>query len=259
MSIDKPFHRNIRSHVARPHAGYSSWAYIRDRDYARDPLHYLRAYAIIQSDFEKLCQYIEPSSESLTAYSFRIHELLMRTCIEIEANFKAILNENINSIPRLNMSVYRKIDVTHHLSSYELILSTWHGPPRRLKPFESWLGPDGLGTGEIPEWYTAYNISKHDRQEEFKQANMKHLIDALAGLLVVLSSQFRTETFSSGSVVLGSQGYDYHELEPAIGSLFRIRFADDWAEYEKYDFDWSKLSQDAARFSKIDYDKIAVR
>jgi hypothetical protein len=258
MGIDKPFHRNIRSHIPSPNAGYNSSAFIRDRDYARNSINYLRAYFIIQGDFEKLCEYIEPSPESLTTYSYRIHELLMRICIELEANLKAILAENINSARQLNMGIYRKIDVTHHLSSYELVLPTWHGPRRLIKPFESWLGAKGYGTGKSPDWYNAYNASKHDREEAFKQSNMKYLIDALAGLLVVISSQFRTETFSAGGDTISGGSSSYHELKPAIGSLFRIQFPDDWADSEKYDFDWQKLQKDTVRFSKIDYDKIDV-
>ena len=54
------------------------------------------------------------------AFSYRIHALLMRTCIEVEANFKAILEENTFTPPpnrSLNMTDYRKVDATHHLSS----------------------------------------------------------------------------------------------------------------------------------------------
>ncbi len=78
---------------------------------------------IIQRDLEELFDYIEPSQESLATYSYRIHALLMRACFEIEANFKAILSENIHTpkinkfgSPILNMDMYKKIDVTHHLA-----------------------------------------------------------------------------------------------------------------------------------------------
>ena len=44
----------------------------------------------------------------------------------MEANFKAILTENIYTpqmdrfgSPIYNMTVYKKVDITHHLSSYE--------------------------------------------------------------------------------------------------------------------------------------------
>ena len=256
MSLPKPYHRNWRAIKSGPNSGYSGWAYIIDKQYALLPTHYVRAYELIQADLEKLFEYVEPSPESLQTFSYRIHELLMRTCIELEANFKAILTENIYTPQQdrfgshiYNMSVYKKVDITHHLSSYEVSLPVWNGPERLFKPFADWKNGRGL------TWYQAYNASKHDRHDEFKKANMEHLLTAVAGLLVVLSSQFCTESFSAGSRGL-AVGYEYHEMEAAIGSLFRIKFPDDWPDAEMYDFDWSKLSAQSDRFAKFDYDKI---
>jgi hypothetical protein len=95
MSITKPYNRIVRSLVERPNSGYSSWAYVVDPDYAISPEHYARGFLLIQNDLHKLFEYIEPSDVNQKTYSFRIHELLMRTCIEIEANFKGILQEII--------------------------------------------------------------------------------------------------------------------------------------------------------------------
>jgi hypothetical protein len=81
----------------------------------------VRALVLIQNDLQSIFEYLEPSDESRTAYSYRIHALLMRTCVEVEANFKAILEENTFTAPpkrSLNMTDYRKVDATHHLSSY---------------------------------------------------------------------------------------------------------------------------------------------
>jgi hypothetical protein len=52
----------------------------------------------------------------------------MRICIEVEANFKAILNENIYSKDEKdwNMDDYKKINITHHLSSYKVTLPIWN-------------------------------------------------------------------------------------------------------------------------------------
>ncbi len=252
MSIAKPFHRMVRGHKQSANSGYSSWAYIRDKHYAKAASHYVRAFSIIQSDLQKLFEYIEPDDDSLGTYSYRVHELLMRTCIEIEANFKAILNENHCSVAphKQNMSIYEKVNTTHHLSSYEVILPIWNGSPRIWKPYESWTA------GKPLPWYQAYNASKHDRQEEFKQANFHALMLSVSGLLVLLSSQFRTEDFSAGGDALGLAGDEYHEMEPAIGSLFRIKFPEDWAEEDLYDFDWSVLKLSTDRFAKFDYDAL---
>ena len=212
---------------------------------------------IIQRDLEKAFEYIEPCPESMSTYSYRIHELIMRTCVEIEANFKAILNENkftpkINRFGQaiLNMEIYKKINVTHHLSSYEISLPIWNGPPRTIRPFKSWV------CGDAPDWYAAYNASKHDRQDEFERANLNNLINAAAGLLVVIASRFYTQDFLSGGNAVSFGLDEYHDMNPAIGSLFRIKFPDDRTDDEKYEFNWSELKNESNRFEKINYDQI---
>jgi hypothetical protein len=79
---------------------------------------------------------------------------------------------------------------------------------------------------------------------------------AVAALLVLISSQFFTEDFSAGSRGFGGSGYDYHPMEPSIGSLFRIKYPDDWVDAEHYDFDWTVLKNHTDRFEKIDYDAV---
>ncbi len=147
MSEPKPFHRNWREmKPGHPQSGYSRWAYIRDGAYAADAEHYVRAFVLIQDDLRSIFEYIEPSNESRQTYSYRIHSLLMRACIEVEANFKAILEETRFTPPRrpLNMTDYRRVDATHHLSSYEVILPIWNGIRPILKPFEPWKARRGL-------------------------------------------------------------------------------------------------------------------
>ncbi|WP_327512519.1 hypothetical protein [Ensifer sp.] len=257
MPILRPFHRNHRRMQEGPSSGYSSYAYLRDREYAQSPTHFIRAFMLIQDDLKSIFEYVEPSEECLATFSYRIHELLMRTCMEIEANFKAILSENIYTPkfdkwhrPILNMHVYRTIDVTHHLSAFEVILPIWNGTPRVMCPFECWK------SNQTPSWYRAYNESKHDRQEEFKKANLDHLISAVAGLLVVLSAQFGVEDFSSGHDGLTIGGHQYHDGEPAIGGFFRVKFPNDWSDNEIYAFDWEDIRDDPNRFSKFNYDAL---
>jgi hypothetical protein len=261
MSLSKPFYRNYRAIKPGPNSGYSGWAYIHDRDYAKNAEHYVRAFILIQNDLQLIFEYLEPSDECRTAYSYRIHALLMRTCIEVEANFKAILEENNFTPPpkrSLNMTDYRKVDATHHLSSYEVMLSIWNGTRPILKPFEPWKAARGLPNpnGLSLPWYQAYNASKHDRQDEFKKANLGNLVIAVAGLLVLVSSQFRGQDFGAGSPALELSGHDYHPMEASIGSLFRIKYPDDWVAADSYDFNWTVLKTQNVRFEKIDYDAI---
>jgi hypothetical protein len=264
VSLSKPFHRNYRAMKPGPQSGYSGWAYILDRDYAKNAEHYVRAFILIQNDLQSIFEYVEPSAECRTPYSYRIHALLMRTCVELEANFKAILEENTFTPPArrsLNIRDYRKVDATHHLSSYKVMLPIWNGSPLILKPFEPWKParglPDHPGGLSLP-WYQAYNASKHDRQDEFKKANLENLITAVAGLLVLISSQFCGEDFTAGPRLFAASGYEYHPMEASIGSLFRIEYPEDWADAELYEFDWTMLKTQKDRFEKIDFDAIPI-
>lgn len=260
MSHSKPFHRNYRSFVDSPNSGYSQWAYIVDRNYADSPEHYVRAFLLIQRDLQKLFEFIEPSDCNLKTYSYRVHELFMRTCIEIEANFKAILRENTynpidkkgQEIPekRWNIHNYKIINKTHYLSSYKIHIPIWDGNNSVFEPFKNW----STNSSEL-FWYQAYNKSKHDRKNEFKEANFENLLNSVAGLLILLSSQFRTEDFTPSSQGLGVNTDSYYSTSPALGGFFHIDFPSDWNEEEKYDFNWSDLKKQPERFQKIDYNQ----
>ena len=54
----------------------------------------------------------------------------------------------------------------------------------------------------------------------------ENLLNAIAGLFILLSSQFRTETFSPSTKGLAIRGYDYYQGEPGLGEFFRIVFPD---------------------------------
>ncbi|MGQ0509438.1 MAG: hypothetical protein ACT4P9_02385 [Betaproteobacteria bacterium] len=260
MSHSKPFHRNYRGFVPSSNSGFSSWAYIVDRAYSQSPEHYVRAFLLIQKDLQRIFEFIEPSDANLDAYSYRIHELFMRTCIEIEANFKAILKENIfnpkdragDPRPEKNWNIhdYRKINKTHHLSSYRVHIPIWSGSNSAFAPFKEWMTANDLS------WYQAYNKSKHDRQLQFKEASFRNLLSSISGLLVLLSSQFGTQDFAPGSESLAVSTDRYYSTEPALGDFFHIVFPNDWSDDEKYDFDWSNLKTQLNKFQKIDYDNI---
>lgn len=260
MSVKKPYHRNFRQFADGPNSGYSSWAFIEDKDYAIAPEHYTRAFLMIQEDLLKLFEYVEPADGNLSTFSFRIHGLLVRTCIEIEANFKAILRENIFNPTKKDGSPkpencwsirdYKRVNKTHHLDAYSIQIPIWRGQNDMFRPFCGWKN------GGILTWYQAYNESKHDRLEKFKAANFENLLNAVAGLVVLLSSQFNSVDFSSGPTAMALATDTYYRGQAAIGGFFRIQFPADWSDDEKYDFDWSELKKEENKFQRIDYNKL---
>jgi len=219
--------------------------------FAQSPGHYVRAFLLILKDLQELFDYVEPADKNIACYSYRIHALLLRACVEVEANCKAILKENgYSKSGDWNMNDYKKIEKTHLLSDYQVKVPHWTGTKSTRTPFSAWSTKSPL------PWYEAYNTTKHDRHSEFEQATFDQLLEACCGLLVVLSAQFETNDFSPGNshLVLEEPG---DGMESGIGGYFRVRFPSTWPEDQRYDFDWQQLRNEADPFQNIDYSTIA--
>jgi hypothetical protein len=221
--------------------------YIIHPEFAESPEHYIRAFLLLQEDLFKVFEYIEPADKNRNSYSFRIHELLLRVCVEIEANCKAILKENgyIKS-GEWDMKDYKKIEKSHRLSAYYLKLPIWSGTGNIRRPFAAWA------SGKSLLWYSAYNHTKHDRHTLFQEATFNNLIDAISGLVVLLSAQFWTEDFSPASRGLAISGKG-DGMESAIGGYFRIKFPINWPKRERHDFNWQSLESDPNPFQSYPY------
>jgi len=198
----------------------------------------------------ELFEYVEPSDKNLECYSYRIHALLMRVAIEVEANCRAILIEN--NFPKQNsndlkMPDYHKINASHKLSSYEVKLPVWHGLQGVRKPFANWAT-----THTLP-WYRAYNSAKHDRHENFLNATFEHAVDAMCGLAAIISSQFYNCDFSPNIYWHEPLSNDGFQL--SIGDYLQIRFpkSTDWLPAELYDFDWKHIEAEADPFQEISF------
>lgn len=246
----RPFRRTCRPFVDGDYTAGGRGQYMVHPKYAQSAEHYVRAFLVLLKDVQELFDYVEPADCNLPCYSYRIHALLLRACVEVEANCKAILSENgYRRSGNWRMEDYRKVEKTHLLSGYEVLVPNWSGKHSVRKPFAAW------GSGESLAWYKAYNESKHDRHGQFAKANFDHLLNACSGLLVLLSAQFGTNDFSSIDPFLSVEGRG-DGMESGIGGYFRVRFPKNWPPEMRYSFDWQKLKDEPDPFASNDYRKI---
>jgi hypothetical protein len=254
MSVTRPYFRIARQLVDGSYKNSGNGGYVRHPKYANDPEHYVRAYLLLEKDLKELFDYVEPAEQNRDCYSYRIHELLLRACVEVEANCKAILLENgykkrvVNGKERdLNMLDYIKIEQSHKLSEFEVRVPTWSGAGELRTPFLAWRVSGPL------DWYRAYNETKHDRHTAFRNATFGHMLDAVCGCLTIISAQFLDEDYSSQSGRLVVEEPD-DGSEEAIGGYFRIKFPQSWPVSDRYDFDWwHTLKEDPDPFQQYPY------
>jgi hypothetical protein len=251
MPVNRPYRRTCRQFVDGRYLG--SHGYVRHPNFAQSPEHYVRAFLILLKDLQELFDYIEPADKNLQCYSYRIHALLIRACVEVEANCKAILKENgYARSGDWNMRDYAKIEKSHLLSAFEVKLPIWSGTEGMRTPFFPWSTADSRLT-----WYAAYNATKHARHTEFEQANFASLIDACCGLFVLLSAQFETDDFSVESTIRWGARPTSDGMRTGIGEFFRVRFPDNWPMEDRYDFNyWQDLQSEADPFKDFDYSTV---
>ncbi len=167
MAVDRPYRRTCRQFADGKYAEGGRSGYIVHPMFANSPSHYVRAFLLLLKDLQELFDYVEPADKNLSCYSYRIHALLLRACVEVEANCKAILAENgYSKSSDMNMVDYKKINTTHRLSSYQVKVPYWNGSKEMRSPFSAWA------SGAALPWYQAYNITKHNRLAEFEEANV---------------------------------------------------------------------------------------
>jgi len=187
MGIGKPFRRTARIFTDDTYFKGGKWKYILHDSYAQNSASFIRSFLLIQKDTRELFDFIKASDQNLCAYSYRIHELLVRACIEIEAIFTAILRENNyqrNDKKNWTVEDYKKIEQSHFLSRFAVKITDWDGNCGKRMPFRAWCQDRSLN------WCQAYNRTKHDRHRNFREANFENLVDAVCGLAAVLASQF---------------------------------------------------------------------
>ena len=250
MTIEKPYIRTCRQLSDGSYARSGNGAYVEDNRYAHMPQRFTRAFLLLQKDMLELCEYIEPADKNLGTYSYRTHELLLRACIEIEANCKSVLLENGYSKSPTDMTMrdYSLLEQSHRLSAYKVQLPHWEGKGSTFQPFSMWA------TGGSLPWYQAYNTTKHVRSEEFHQATFDAMLNAIGGLAALLWAQFRDNDFLSSQSFFALES----SKESAIGGYFQIEPPDDWPVDQRYDFQWQALKNQADAFQKFEYDALPL-
>tara|TARA_Y100001972_G_scaffold121316_1_gene165167 strand:- start:4390 stop:5385 length:996 start_codon:yes stop_codon:yes gene_type:complete len=141
--------------------------------------------------FERLIElfnYVEPQKSNLDVFGFKIRELILLSCMEVESSFKAILRAHsyLKEADRLSTKDYIKLLDPLKLDHYQVQLI--HYPEIGIvNPFSSW---DKKKESKSLPWYYAYNMTKHNREEHLRYAKLSHAIESVCAAVILLCSQF---------------------------------------------------------------------
>lgn len=139
-------------------------------------------YLSLENSLKEISDYIAIHKNNDKSYSFKNMQLYFAVCTDIDSILKHIRsNLNLKPIRQLNMGHHREMLLEHFpiIGQVKVFLDI-SNEKRTLQPFK--LLPD---KEESFEWWSAYNDVKHQRPENFYQANIKNLLNALAALHIL--------------------------------------------------------------------------
>lgn len=171
-------------------------------------------YLALESDVEKLARYIEFDESNFNTHSIELAHLLLAASSEVDVVMKELCKLLPSKIKIKNIDSYREIikeDMPPIIGTN--IISDRYG--LTLSPWSNWA------EDKNPIWWKSYNDVKHERSVHFSKANLKNVLNSMAGLFVV-NIYFNHEKFCSEHKEYPYElTYTFNNLIPQ-SSLFKL-------------------------------------
>lgn len=143
-------------------------------------------FLALEDDLVRMARYLEPTTANFEAYSLELARILFGAASEVDVVSKRLCRQLDEKSKADNITKYKK----ELVSAYPQIVSSVVMIPRfglTLTPWVQWK------TDPSPHWWRAYNNVKHHRHTHFAEASLKHTLNAVAGLFVLLLFYYREE------------------------------------------------------------------
>jgi hypothetical protein len=139
----------------------------------------------LDADLVNLSRYIEFSSRNYDCFSIELARILLAAASEADVVCKQLCTKVSSDSKANSINAYRDElrAAFPKIAAFKVSLSRFG---LELCPWEAWSRSDG-----VPLWWTSYNKVKHHRDEHFDGANLKHTLNAVAGLFVIVLYLYR--------------------------------------------------------------------
>lgn len=179
-------HPRIARPLARAHSEWGLWSPSLHTESAVFAASLGQAHSLLRQ-LERICQTVQPSAATFAAYGHDIRNLLVLACMEVETHWRGVLVANGARRKRFTTRDYVALAGVMKLGDYAVRFPAFPDL-EPIRPFAGW-GRGSGPTDDLP-WYAAYNAVKHNREQEFAQANLAHAFQAMSACAILLKAQF---------------------------------------------------------------------
>lgn len=149
-----------------------------------------RYFLSIDEDLQRISRYIEFSSPNYEVYSVELVRLYLSVCSEVDSLMKKVCitadKESYNKLVKgknPTMDIYRTVIC----KAYPLFHTIECPIPEYQLTFRPW---ESFKVDKNPGWWRDHNDVKHDRDNNYKMACLRNVLEAAAGLLALFIYDF---------------------------------------------------------------------
>lgn len=177
-------------------------------------------FLALESDVEVLSRYIEFSKDNFSAFSLELAHLLLTASSEVDVVCKILCNQVSPDNTADNIYKYREI-INPSFPNIKKITVAIPRHGLELIPWKNWQ------SNRTPIWWSDHNKVKHERNINFKKANLKNALNAMAGLYVLLLHFYKDEAEIAELVpnpTLFMIEDEFIDGIEALGTFMRVRY-----------------------------------
>lgn len=146
-------------------------------------------YLALENDIEKLARYIEFDKSNFETHSIELAHLLLAASSEADVVMKEFCKYLSPGFKGEKIDLYRDVIKEHFPAIINKSVNS-HRYGLILEPWSNW------SEDKNPDWWRSYNKVKHERSTSFSKANLKNVLNSMAGLFIV-NVYFNHENFCS--------------------------------------------------------------
>lgn len=159
----------------------------------------------LERDLEVMTRYVEFDDRNQDVFSIELAHLLFAAASEVDVVAKLLCEVVQPGARPGNINDYRDILLAAipDLPNDQIVIARYG---MRFKPWDNWGHPGPYAPGQPvlppanPFWWRSYNNVKHQRDAHFHEATLKHALNALGALLILIYHLYARTIDPSGKV-----------------------------------------------------------
>ncbi len=143
-------------------------------------------FILLEDEIVKISRFIEISEDNYAVYSIELTKLFLSICSEVDVAAKLLCKEADISLFNIETG-----DRNPTMETYRTVIRTkfpqFHEANVRIPFYNlSFIPWQAFNDNTSPEWWKQYNGVKHERNLNFKNANLENVLFSMSGLMVLL-------------------------------------------------------------------------